>query len=80
MKRVRFTASAARALGKLSPDTRRQIGAKLRRYAETGAGDVRALVGRPALRLRSGDYRIIFLEMAEEIEVLAVGDRRDIYE
>lgn len=80
MKRVRFTTSAAKAFGKMPPDARQQIGAKLRRYAETGAGDIKALAGRPGLRLRSGDYRVIFVESADGIEVLAVGDRRSIYE
>jgi mRNA interferase RelE/StbE len=80
VKRVRFTASAAKGLAKMPSSVRQQIGAKLRRYAETGAGDVKSLVGRPGRRLRSGDHRIIFLETADEIEVLAVGDRRDIYE
>ena len=57
-----------------------QILSKLKRYAETGAGDVRVLVGRPGVRLRIGRYRAIFIEETDSIRVLPVGDRRDIYE
>jgi len=54
--------------------------AKVARYAETGAGDVRTLTGRPGKRSRCGDYRAIFEETDTEIRVLAVGPRGDIYE
>ncbi|WP_244276531.1 type II toxin-antitoxin system RelE family toxin [Methylobacterium indicum] len=53
---------------------------KLERYAEMGTGDVKALVGVPGLRIRSGSYRAVFVETADAIEVFKVGDRRDIYE
>lgn len=53
---------------------------KLHRYAATGAGDVKALAGRSGMRLRVGDYRIVFVETSESISVRAVGHRRDIYE
>jgi mRNA interferase RelE/StbE len=54
--------------------------AKIARYAETGAGDVKTLSGRPGKRLRSGDYRVIFEETETQIRVLAIGPRGDIYE
>jgi mRNA interferase RelE/StbE len=53
---------------------------KLERYSETGAGDVKALVGVPGLRIRSGSYQAVFIETDEAVEVFKVGDRRDIYE
>jgi mRNA interferase RelE/StbE len=52
---------------------------RLRRYVSTGAGDVKRLVGRDGTRLRVGDFRVIFVETADVIEVRAVGDRRDVY-
>ena len=55
------------------------IMAKLERYAQTGAGDVSRLVGRPGMRLRVGDYRVIFEEDEHHIRVLAVGPRGEIY-
>ncbi len=60
-------------------DIRQQIEAKLERYASTGAGDVKALQGEVGKRLRSGDYRVIFTETENAIEVRAIGNRREIY-
>lgn len=80
MKKLGYTVSATLQLRQLLPDIRERIVKKLRRYAETGAGDVKALVGQDGARLRIGDYRVIFVETSEEISVRAVGHRRDIYE
>ena len=80
MKEISYTTSATRQLRALPANIRERLIDKLRRYAETGAGDVKALVGQSGARLRIGDYRVIFLETAEAISVRAVGHRRDIYE
>lgn len=80
MKTLTYTPAALRNLGRLPKKVRQDILAKLERYAETGAGSTKALVGRPGTRLRIGAYRAIFIETAAAIEVFAIGDRRDIYE
>jgi mRNA interferase RelE/StbE len=80
MKTVSYTTSATRQLRKLPAEIRERIIDKLRRYAESGAGDVKALSGQPGARLRIGDYRVIFVEAADVISVRAVGHRSDIYE
>jgi mRNA interferase RelE/StbE len=51
----------------------------LRRYAETGEGDVKKLVNVEGYRLRIGDYRAIFTETEKEIEVRAVRHRKEAY-
>ena len=79
MKTVGYSKGAAKALRRLPKDVQTQIVKALTRYAETGAGKVTKLTGRTSCRLRSGDYRAIFNETADTIEVIAVGDRRDIY-
>lgn len=79
MKTVVYTLSAAKQLRSLGATVRAQIEGKLARYAETGAGDVTAMQGEPGARIRSGDYRAVFIETETEIKVLAVGHRRDIY-
>ena len=56
------------------------IRAKIARYAETGAGDVKPLVGSDYLRLRIGDYRAILAESEAEILVIGIGHRGDVYE
>ena len=43
---VEFTSSAARSFRKLPTDLRSRLSSALRKYAETGAGDVRHLVDR----------------------------------
>ncbi|BCM84698.1 plasmid stabilization protein [Methylobacterium indicum] len=80
MKTIRFTGPALKAFAKLPDRARVQMRLKLERYAEMGTGDVKALVGVPGLRIRSGSYRAVFVETADAIEVFKVGDRRDIYE
>lgn len=80
MKSLAFTPAAARSLRKLPRQAALDLRSKLDRYAATGAGDVRALTGRPGRRLRAGDYRALFIETSDTIEVFAPGHRRDIYE
>ncbi|SFU65576.1 mRNA interferase RelE/StbE [Methylobacterium sp. 174MFSha1.1] len=80
MKAIRFTVPALKAFAKLPDKARTQLRSKLERYAETGTGDVKSLVGVPGIRIRSGSYRAVFIETADTIEVFKVGDRRDIYE
>ncbi|SEP50016.1 mRNA interferase RelE/StbE [Methylobacterium sp. ap11] len=69
MKTIRFTGPALKAFARLPDRARVQMRAKLQRYAETGTGDVKALVGAPGVRLRSGSYRAVFVETADAIEV-----------
>jgi mRNA interferase RelE/StbE len=79
VKRIAFVNTANRSFRKLPGAARDQIIAKLQFYAQTGGGDVKALVGQPGLRLRSGDYRVLFTETETTILVHRVGHRRDIY-
>jgi mRNA interferase RelE/StbE len=80
MKAVAYTKRARKQWRKLPVFAQEQIDAALELYAETGEGNVKRLVNIDALRLRTGDYRAIFTETKTEIEVLAVGHRKDIYE
>jgi mRNA interferase RelE/StbE len=80
MKDISFTASATRQWLKLPAGIRKRIDAKLTGYATSGSGDVKRLKGRAGCRLRVGDWRVIFIEEATSIVVVAVGNRRDIYD
>ena len=80
MKAVSFTPAATRQWLRLSADVRKRINAKLMSYANDGSGDIRRLKGIPGCRLRIGDWRIIFVEEARSITVVAVGHRREIYD
>ena len=82
MKEIEFTSAAVRQWRKLTATTRAQIDLKLKAFAETGAGagDVKALKGAAGIRLRSGDWRVLFTIKANTITIHAVGHRRDIYD
>jgi mRNA interferase RelE/StbE len=50
-------------------------------YVINGSGDVKRLKGHGGgCRLRVGDWRVIFIEDARSITVIAVGNRREIYD
>ncbi|WP_027579630.1 type II toxin-antitoxin system RelE/ParE family toxin [Bradyrhizobium sp. Ai1a-2] len=80
MKEIEFTSAAVRQWRKLSAATRAQIDLKLKTFAETGVGDVKALKGVSGMRLRSGDWRVLFTMKGNIITVHAVGHRREIYD
>lgn len=80
MKPVAFTATSARQWARLSPDIRRRIDKRLMEFAESGHGNVKRLKGRDGMRLRVGDWRVIFYEDQETIVVAAVGHRREVYD
>ena len=80
MGQVVFGVAAARQWLKLSPQIRDRINKKLDTFAATGHGDVKKLKGQPGARLRVGDWRVIFYEEADNIVVVAVGHRREIYD
>jgi mRNA interferase RelE/StbE len=53
----------------------------LTEYAESGIGDVKALSGlwKGFFRLRVGEYRVIFSITSEQITILRVCHRSDVY-
>ena len=80
MKKIAFTSAATRQWVKLSADIRKRIDAKLTIYATNGSGDVKRLKGRGGCRLRVGDWRVTFIEDNTSIIIVAVGNRREIYD
>jgi mRNA interferase RelE/StbE len=80
MKQIGFTSAASRQWRKLSAAARAQIDLKIVGYAETSVGDIKALKGVEGLRLRVGDWRVLFTVDGEKITIHAVGHRRDIYD
>ena len=80
MKVVSFTSAANRQWLKLSPDIRKRIEAKLTTYAINGSGDVKRLKGAAGCRLRIGDWRVIFIDDVKSIIIIAVGNRKEIYD
>jgi len=77
--RIELRPAAVRALKKLDPPIRRRIQGAITLLAEEPRPPAaRALRGRPGLRIRVGDYRIIYT-VADDvllIVVVTVGHRR----
>jgi mRNA interferase RelE/StbE len=81
--RIELRPAAVRALKKLDPPVRQRIQGAITLLAEDPRPPAaRALRGRPGLRVRVGDYRIIYT-VADDvllIVVVTVGHRRDVYD
>jgi mRNA interferase RelE/StbE len=81
--RIELRPAAVRALKKLDPPIRRRIQGAITLLAEDPRPPAaRALRGRPGLRVRVGDHRIVYT-VADDvllIVVVTVGHRRDVYD
>lgn len=79
MKAVTYTKTAIKALRKIPAKDRDTIMDKVKAYAETGIGDVKALQGSDMYRLRHGDWRAIFTQDGKVLNVLNVAKRGEVY-
>jgi mRNA interferase RelE/StbE len=80
VKRIVWTDPARADIRSVSKPTAMHILSALHRFAESGAGDVKALQGRGELRLRIGDYRLFFVcPDPETIEIRRVRHRGKAY-
>lgn len=76
-----YTKRAAKDIERLEVNIRNRIGRTLLRYAEDPLKYAEKLID-PRLgmyRFRIGDYRVIFDLAKDDIVILRVGHRRDIY-
>ena len=77
-----ITRSAEKDMDKISMSDRARIIGKLEVYAtnpKTLANQVKRLQGNPLLRLRVGNYRVLFTEDGIVMTVVHVGHRKDVY-
>lgn len=79
MRRIIWTDPARADVRRLDKPTAMRILSTLHRLAASGEGDVKALQGRNELRLRIGDYRLFFVNIADALEVRRVLHRREAY-
>ena len=81
--RIELRPAAARALRKLDPSVRPRIQGAIALLAQDPRPPgARALQGRPGLRVRVSDYRIIYTVHDDVLLIVVVqlGHRRDIYD
>lgn len=79
MKAVTYTRTAIKALRKIPAKDRDAIMDKVKAYAQTGMGDVKALQGTDMYRLRHGNWRAIFTQDGTVLDVLNVAKRGEVY-
>jgi mRNA interferase RelE/StbE len=79
VRRIIWTDPARADVRRFDKPTAMRILSTLHRFAESGEGDVKALQGRDELRLRIGDYRLFFVNIADALEVRRVLHRREAY-
>jgi mRNA interferase RelE/StbE len=80
--RVELRPAAIRTLRKVDPQHRRRIQGAIALLAQDPRPPgARALQGRPGLRVRVGDYRIIYTVEDDVllVVVVTVGHRREVY-
>ena len=83
MREISYTRTAIKQLLAIAAKDRVRITDKLRQYSADPASlanQVKALKGSPALRLRVGDYRVIFTDDGVVLLILKVGHRREVYD
>ncbi|WP_439624419.1 type II toxin-antitoxin system RelE family toxin [Shinella sp.] len=82
MKQVVFHAPALRTLARIPRNEADRIRAKIYQYAadpDALKANVKKLQGRTGFRLRVGNWRVIFDENGDVLDVLEVDSRGSIY-
>lgn len=84
MGEIAFSKDAIRTLARLPANTAKLIRAKLDQYAAqpaSMANNVKTLKGEPGvLRLRVGDWRIVFTETGNLIAIIRIASRGSAYD
>lgn len=84
MAEVLYSKAALKTLLRLPPDISRKIRLKIEQYAaapESLANNVKALRGEQGvLRLRVGDWRMLFTENGIVVAVIRIAPRGDAYD
>lgn len=84
MKRIVYSRAAIRMLRRMPANVARTVRDKIAQYAEDPpalANNVKALKGEPGyLRLRIGDWRVVFTETGEVIAIVRIAPRGSAYD
>lgn len=84
MRQIAYSKAALRTLSRIPANTSKLIRSKIEQYASDPlslVNNVRTLKGEEGvLRLRVGDWRVLFTESGEIIAVIRVAARGDVYE
>jgi len=81
MYKIIFTERAVKDVQKLNPEIRKRIALKIKEFSDAPLDHARKL-SHPKIgsyRFRIGDYRVIFDIIGDEIVILRIGHRKEIY-
>jgi mRNA interferase RelE/StbE len=81
LKKIRFHPNVQNEVRSIEQTAALNVLRALHKYADSGEGDIRALSGemKGLVRLRVGNYRVIFEETDESITVHRIRDRKQAY-
>jgi mRNA interferase RelE/StbE len=82
VKKIAYSGDALKSLRRIPSNDAQRIRNKIEQYAEdptSQANNTKKLRGRDGLRLRVGDWRVIFDEDEDGIRVLVIGPRGSVY-
>lgn len=83
MKLIAYSKAAAKALIRMPANEAKRVRGKIEQYAAdpaSQANNVKRLQGRPGFRLRVGDWRVIFNDQGDVLDILDIGPRGGIYD
>ena len=84
MKQIAFSKDAVKTLSRLPANMSKLIRSKIDQYAQNPAAqanNVKSLKGQAGvLRLRVGDWRVVFTETGEVIAIIKVAPRGGVYD
>ncbi|MBO3761130.1 type II toxin-antitoxin system RelE/ParE family toxin [Ciceribacter sp. L1K22] len=81
-KQIIFSKQASQTLARIPVNERRRITRKIEQYAEdprSQANNVVKLQDRPGYRLRVGDWRVIFDEYDNVLDIQKIASRGSVY-
>ena len=82
MKRVAYSNFAVKTLRRMPANESARVEMKIEEYATnpaSQANNVKKLTGRPGFRLRVGNWRVLFKETDDIIDVVTIGPRGSVY-
>ena len=82
MKTINYSKQALDFLSKIQRNERHKIISKIEQYAdnpEALKNQIKKLIGLPFYRLRVGDYRVVFDESGLILNIIKIGNRKDVY-
>lgn len=82
MRRIVYSRLALKQLNAIPEPAATRIRSKIEQYAadpRSPAGNVLKLQGREGYRLRVGDYRVIFDDDGNVLDILGIGPRGQVY-